>query len=48
MGTFKATFEVGDPQGSRYRALEATIDTGATYTMILDRSSRRYVAGGFW
>ena len=34
MGTFKTTVEVGDPQGGRYRPLEATVDTGATYTMI--------------
>ena len=34
MGTFKVTIEVGEPQGSRYRYVDATVDTGATYTMI--------------
>ncbi len=34
MGTFKAAVEIGDPQGARFRALEATVDTGATYTLI--------------
>ncbi len=34
MGTFKAAVEIGDPQGARFRALEATVDTGATYTRI--------------
>lgn len=26
--------EIGDPQGVRYHSLEATVDTGATYTMV--------------
>ena len=34
MGTFKTTIEIGDPTGTRYRAVEATVDTGATYTII--------------
>ncbi len=28
------TVEIGDPQGARYHSVEATVDTGATYTMI--------------
>ena len=34
MGTFKAPVEIGDPRGERFLPLEATVDTGATYTMI--------------
>ncbi|MDO8615512.1 MAG: hypothetical protein Q7T33_07205 [Dehalococcoidia bacterium] len=32
MGTFETTIEIGDPQGERYEALEALVDTGSTYT----------------
>jgi clan AA aspartic protease len=32
--TLKTTIEVGDPTGSRYQPVEATIDTGATYAII--------------
>jgi clan AA aspartic protease len=32
VGTFHATIEIGDPQGERYEALEALVDTGSTYT----------------
>lgn len=32
MGTFSYTIEVGDPQGERFEALDALVDTGATYT----------------
>ena len=34
MGTFRATVQVGDPQGERYETLEAMVDTGATYSWI--------------
>ena len=34
MGTFRATIEIGDPQGERYEALEALVDTGSTYTWV--------------
>jgi len=31
MGTFRVTIELGDPAGRRWEALEALVDTGATY-----------------
>ena len=34
MGTFKVTVEIGDPQGTQYRPIEALVDTGATYTLM--------------
>ena len=34
MGTFHATVEVGDPQGEQYEPIEATVDTGSTYTWV--------------
>ncbi len=34
MGTFRVTAEIGNPQGERYEALEALVDTGATYTWV--------------
>lgn len=34
VGTFRVTFEVGDPSGTRYEPIEALVDTGASYTMI--------------
>ncbi len=34
MGTFRATIEIGDPQGERYEALEALVDTGSSYTWV--------------
>ena len=34
MGTFSATFEIGDSQGERYEAIEAMVDTGATYSWV--------------
>jgi predicted aspartyl protease len=33
MGTFSVTIEAGDPQGQRFRAVEALVDMGASYTM---------------
>ncbi|MFQ5880385.1 MAG: aspartyl protease family protein, partial [Dehalococcoidia bacterium] len=33
MGTFRVTIEVGDPQGERFEAVEALVDTGATYSV---------------
>ena len=34
MGTFRVTIEVGGPQGRRYEAVEALVDTGATHTVL--------------
>lgn len=34
MGTFAATLDVGDPQGERFEAIEAMVDTGSTYTWV--------------
>jgi clan AA aspartic protease len=34
MGTFKVQIEVGDPQGQRFEAVSALVDTGATYTLL--------------
>lgn len=34
MGTFSVRLEVGDPQGLRYEAVEALVDTGASYSVI--------------
>ena len=34
MGTFHVTIEVGDPEGRQYEAVEALVDTGATYTVV--------------
>ena len=34
MGTFRARIEIGDPQGARFEAVEAMVDTGATYTWV--------------
>lgn len=32
MGTFRATFELGDPSAARWEAVDAIVDTGASYT----------------
>lgn len=32
MGTFRATFEIGDLQDQRWEAVEAVVETGASYT----------------
>ena len=34
MGTFRVGIEIGDPTGSRYRSVEALVDTGASYSQI--------------
>ncbi len=34
MGTFRVSIEVGDPLGQRYEAVEALVDTGATYATL--------------
>lgn len=34
MGTFRVTIQVGDARGQRWQAVEALVDTGATYTWI--------------
>ena len=34
MGTFRVNIEVGDPTGQRYEAVEALVDTGATYVTL--------------
>ena len=32
MGTFRTTIEIGDQAGQRFEAIEAFVDTGATFT----------------
>jgi clan AA aspartic protease len=34
MGTFRVQIEVGDPEGKRFQAVEALVDTGATNTTL--------------
>ncbi len=34
MGTFRVRVEVGDPEGKRFQAVEALVDTGATNTTL--------------
>jgi carbon-monoxide dehydrogenase small subunit len=34
LGTFKVDIEVGDPQGERWERLEATVDTGSSYSVV--------------
>ena len=34
MGTFLTAIEIGDPQGQRWEAIEAFVDTGASYTWV--------------
>ena len=34
MGTFRVQVEVGDPEGKRFQAVEALVDTGATNTTL--------------
>lgn len=34
MGTFRVTIELGDPAGQHFEAIEALVDTGATYTSV--------------
>jgi len=34
MGTFRVRIEVGDPEGKRFQAVEALVDTGATNTAL--------------
>ena len=36
MGIFRVTIEVGDPAGASYREVSALVDTGASYSQILD------------
>ena len=33
MGTFRHRIEIGDPEGRRFEAVDALVDTGANYTM---------------
>jgi predicted aspartyl protease len=40
MGTFSVTLEVGNQAGDSYRAVEALVDTGATYTVLPGRLLR--------
>ena len=32
MGTFRIVFEIADPRGQRFEAVEMLVDTGATFT----------------
>ena len=34
MGTFSVNIAVGDPQGQRYTAVEALVDTGSSYSAL--------------
>ena len=34
MGTFRVDIEIGDPEGARFQAVNALVDTGASYTMV--------------
>ena len=34
MGTFRVQIEVGDPEGERFQAVDALVDTGATNTTL--------------
>ena len=34
MGTFRVNIEIGDPEGTRYQAVNALVDTGASYTTV--------------
>ena len=34
MGTFSVKLEVADPEGRHYEAVEAMVDSGATYTVL--------------
>lgn len=41
MGTFRVQIEVGDPDGNRFEAVEALVDTGATNTALPASQLRR-------
>ncbi len=34
MGTFRHRIEIGDPEGQRFEAVDALVDTGASYSMV--------------
>ncbi len=34
MGTFSVTVEIGEPEGTRFQAISALVDTGASYTTL--------------
>ena len=34
MGTFSVRLQVGDPSGQRFEAIDAMVDSGATYTVL--------------
>ncbi len=34
VGTFRVSFEIGDPEGRRWETVEALVDTGASYTLV--------------
>ena len=34
MGTFTVAIEIGDPTGTRWKRVEALVDTGATYSWV--------------
>ena len=42
MGTFSVQLQVGDPSGQRFEAIEAMVDSGATYLGI-DPVNRRLI-----
>jgi clan AA aspartic protease len=52
MGTFRVRIEVGDPQGTRFEAVDALVDTGASHTTAPSSLLRRlgiepYQTGSF-
>jgi predicted aspartyl protease len=38
MGRVVQPIEIGDPRGTRFETVEATVDTGATYTVVPSRT----------
>jgi clan AA aspartic protease len=41
MGLFEVTIELGDPAGQGYEPVDATVDTGALYTIVPSRVLKR-------
>lgn len=41
MGTFRVTFEIGTPQGTRFESISGLVDTGASYTWLPTELLRR-------
>ena len=41
MGTFQVELEIGDPQGQHFEAVDALVDSGATYTTLPESLLRK-------